>query len=313
MNKTIYTAVLLFTVLCSEGSFGAAPRFVKVSDHCYYLQLKESGENVAAVVTDDGILLMNPPQEPDLSIAIDALASMTSKSVRWIVFTEPGFSHTAYARVFADKNALILAAAGLQALSPPENAPQNGNGAAALSPSRLVFDKQMHLFPSNVEVRIIALQHKARTGGDVAVFVPAEKVLFVGGLYEAARYPDIDKATGGNPVDWMDGMKQVIDSVPVLKSAIPAAKPAAKPASKSEPEKTLEEGITVISARGEVSNLQNMKDLLESCKKLRTDIARAVKAGRTLNSYLASSASDPYRSYANFEPYAAQLFEALSK
>jgi hypothetical protein len=309
MKKSIYAAVFFFAVWCSEKSFGAAPRFIKVSDHCYYLQLKDSGENVAAVVTDDGILMVNPPQEPDLSIALDALATMTSKSVRWIVFTEPGFSRTSYARVFADRNALILTAARLQALSPPENAPQTGNGAAAPAPPRLIFEGQMHLFPSNVEVRIIALQHKARTGGDVALFVPAEKVLFVGGLFEAARFPDIDRAAGGSPVEWMDGMKQVIDSVPVLKSAIPAAKPAPKP----EQEKTLEEGVTVISARGEVSNLQNMKDLLESCKKLRADIARAVKAGRTLKSYLASSASDPYRSYENFEPYAAQLFEALSK
>jgi hypothetical protein len=313
MKKSIYTVVLVFAVWCSDESFGAAPRFIKVSDHCYYLQLKESGENVAAVVTDDGILMVNPPQEPDLSIAIDALATMTSKSVRWIVFTEPGFSRAAYPRVFAGRNALILAGARLQALSLPENAHQNEHGAAAPSPPRLIFEGQIHLFPSNVEVRIIALQHKARTGGDVVVFVPAEKVLFVGGLYEVARYPDVDRAAGGSPVDWIDGMKQVIDSVPVLKSAIPAAKPAAKPASKPEPEKTLEEGITVISSRGEVSNLQNMKDLLESCKKLRADIARAVKAGRTLNSYLASSASDPYRSYGNFEPYAAQLFEALSK
>jgi glyoxylase-like metal-dependent hydrolase (beta-lactamase superfamily II) len=313
MRRTIIAVMLLFAMWCSEGSFGAAPRFIKVSDHCYYLQLNESGENVAAIATDDGILMVNPPQEPDLSIAMEALATMTSKSVRWIVFTEPGFARTASARVLADRNALILAAARLQALSPPENAPQNGHDTAAPSPSRLIFDGQMHLFPSNVEVRIIALQHKARTGGDVAVFVPTEKVLFVGGLYEAARYPDIDKAAGGSPVDWIDGMKQVIDSVPVLKSAIPAAKPAAKPTAKTEPEKTLEEGITVISARGEVSNLQNMKDLLESCKKLRTDMARAVKAGRTLNSFLASSASDPYRSYGNFEPYAAQLFEALSK
>ena len=309
MKKSIYAVVLVFAVWCSVGSFGAAPRFIKVSDHCYYLQLKESGENVAAVVTDDGILLVNPPQEPEFSMAMDALATMTSKSVRWIVFTEPGFLSAAYARVFADKNVLILAGAKLQALSLPENAHQSGNGAAAPSPPRLIFEGEMHLFPSNVEVRIIALRHKARTGGDVVVFVPAEKVLFVGGLYEVARYPDVDRAAGGSPVDWMDGMKQVIDSVPVLKSAIPAAKPASKP----EPEKTLEEGITVISARGDVSNLQNMKDLLESCKKLRTDVARAVKAGRTLSGFLASPASDPYRSYGNFEPYGAQLFEALSK
>jgi len=143
----------------------------------------------------------------------------------------------------------------------------------------------------------------------MVVFIPAEKVLFIGRLYEAARYPDIDTAADGSPIDWMDGMKQVVDSIPVLKSAIPAAKPAAK----SDQEKTLEEGFTVVSGRGEVSNLQNMKDLLESCKKLRNDAARASRAGRTCSSFLASSGADPYWSYGNLESYATQLFEALVK
>jgi hypothetical protein len=309
MRRSIIAGMLFFTVWGSGSPFGAAPRFIKVSDHCYYLQLKDSGENVAVVATDDGVVMVNPPQEPDLSIAMTALANVTSRTVRWVVFTEPGLSRNADTRYFAEKNALVLTGAKLQALSPPETAHQNGSTASAPTPTRLIFEGQMHLFPSNVEVRIIALQHKARTGGDVVLFVPSEKVLFVGGLYEAARYPDIDTAAGGSAIDWMDGMKQVLDAVPVLKSAIPAAKPAPK----SEPEKTLEEGITVVSGRGEVSNLQNMKDLLESCKKLRNDIARAVKAGRTCDSFLASSVSDPYRSYGNLDSYARQLFEALAK
>jgi hypothetical protein len=309
MRRAIIAVVLFFIVSCSNGSFGAAPRFLKVSDHCYYMQLKESGENVAVVVTDDGVVMVNPPQEPGLSIAMEALATVTAKTVRWVVFTEPGPSRNADTRFFSDRNALILTSARLQTLSPPEPARPNGDAPAAPTPARLIFDGQMHLFPSNVEVRIIALQHKARTGGDVVVFVPAEKILIVGGLYEAARYPNIDIAAGGSAADWMDGMKQLIDAVPVLKAAIPAAKPAPK----SEQEKTLEEGFIVVSGRGEASNLQNMKDLLESCKKLRTDIARAVKAGRTCDSFLASSVADPYRSYSNLESYARQLFEALAR
>ena len=309
MRRAIIAVVLVFAVWCGERSFGAAQRFIKVSDHCYYLQLKDSGENVAVVVTDDGVLMVNPPQGPELPVVMEALATVTPKTVRWVVFTEPALSRNANTRIFSERNTLLLAGARLQSFSPPEPVRQNGNGSAVPAPARLIFEGQMHLFPSNVEVRILELQHKARTGGDVVVFVPAERVLFVGGLYEASRYPDIDTAAGGNPVDWMDGMKQVIDSVPVLKSAIPAAKAAAKP----EQEKTLEEGITVVSGRGDASNLQNMKDLLDSCKKLRNDISRAVKAGRTCSSFLASSGTDPYWSYGNLEPYATQLFEALAK
>jgi len=309
MRRSIVAAVLMFAVWCSGRVFAAAPRFSKVSDHCYYFQPKDGGDNVVAVVTDDGVLMVNPPQEPDLPAVMEALAKVTPKTVRWIVFTEPALSRNADTRFFSERNTLILAGARLQALAPPGPARQNGNGAPAPSPARLIFEGQMHLFPSNVEVRILALQHRARTGGDIVLFLPAEKVLIAGALYEAARYPDIDKAAGGSPIEWMDGMKQVIDSVPVLKSAMPATRPAAKP----DQVKTLEEGITVVSGRGEVSNLQNMKDLLESCKRLRNDVARAVRAGRTCSSFLASPGSDPYWSYGNLEPYATQLFEALSK
>ena len=298
---------LALALWCRGESFGAEPRFVKVSDHCYYMQLKESGENVGAVITDDGILLINPPQEPELIAVAGSLANTSSKAVRWVVATEPGLFPNTGAHFYSERNPILLASAKMQALLPVESQNQAGDRAKPFSSSRFIFERQMRLFPSNLEVRIIAIQHKARTGGDIAIFVPAEKVLFAGGLYEAARYPDIDTAREGSAVGWIDGMKQIIDSVPVLKVAIPAAKRAPK----TEPEKTIEEGITVISLRGEVSNLQNMKDLLESSRKLRNDISRSIRIGRTCSSFLNSSLSDPYRGYSNLESYAAQLFEAL--
>ena len=166
----------------------------------------------------------------------------------------------------------------------------------------------MHLFPQNLEIRITALEHKAQTGGDVVVYVPAEKVLFVGGLYEPARYPDIDTAAQGDASDWVDGLKQVVDSVPVLKPAIPQAKTE----SKTGIEKTLEEGIAVISGHGEASNFQNMKDLLNASQKLRADILKSIKGGRECEDFLNSSRANIYRSYSNFDTYAGNLCESLA-
>jgi len=130
--------------------------------------------------------MVNPPPEPDLSVVTDALAILTPKTVRWIVFTEPALSRNADTRFFFERNTLLLTGSRLQALSHPGPARQNRDGAAAPSPARIIFDGQMHLFPSNLEVRILALQYKARTGGDMVVFIPAEKVLFVGRLYASS-------------------------------------------------------------------------------------------------------------------------------
>jgi hypothetical protein len=141
----------------------------------------------------------------------------------------------------------------------------------------------------------------------VVVLVPDEKVVFAGALYEAGRYPDIDTGLRGNAGQWVDGLKEVVDSVPVLKQAITRGKPQPKTDSKEEPEKALEEGITVVSAQGEVSNFQNMKDLLSTSQKLRADMSRAIKGGRTCEGYLASPRADAYRSYGNFDSFATQL------
>jgi hypothetical protein len=303
MKKMISAAMLVFAIWCSNAASVVEPRFVKVSDHCYVIQLKESGKNVAAIITNDGSLLINPPQEPDLSAVVQALKPVSSKAVRWVVFTEPGLLPHSGAPFFAEQNPLFLASVKHRALF--DKSENKGIGTnEALSSSWLIFDRQMRLFPSDLEIRIFAVQHKARSGGDIVVFVPAEKVLFVGMLYEAARYPDIDTASEGSAVGWFDGMKQAIDSVPILKSAIPQVKPDPK----LDKDKKPEEFITVISSRGDASNLQNMKDLLDSSQKLRSEVVRMVKRGRNCSDFLASSASNPYRSYANLDAFAAQLF-----
>jgi hypothetical protein len=303
MKKLIFSSVLAFALACGCPAFSAGPRFVKLSDHCYYMQAKESGENVAAVVTNDGILLLNPPPEPELGSVIEALKAVSPKPVRWVVLSEPGMSRNMAAGFYAEQKPLFLTSARQKGLF-PKLEKKVEEAVEGFTSSGLIFDRQMRVFPSDLEVRLIALQHKARTGGDIVVFIPAEKVLFVGALYEAARYPDIDGIVEGSAMGWFDGLKQTMDAVPVLKSAIPQAKLDPK----LDKDKKPEEFITVLSAHGEPSNLQNMKDLLESTQKLRSEVAKFIKRGRNCSDFLASPVSDPYRSYSNLESFATQLF-----
>jgi glyoxylase-like metal-dependent hydrolase (beta-lactamase superfamily II) len=309
MKRFVITVFFLLALWGGNQSLGAPLRFEKVSDHCYYLQLKESGDNVAVVVTDEGILVVDPPSEPDLTPTVAALKRVSLKPVRWVVFSNPRSARSGGGQFFAEQGAVLLGGAKLRAISSSLATPDTGSVAGDLSAFPwLIFDTQIHLFPANMEIRIMALQHKAITGGDVVVHIPAEKVLFAGRVYESARYPEIDTAAHGDADEWVDGLKQVIDSVPVLKPAIPQAKVNPK----TEPEKTLEEGIVVLSARGEISNLQIAKDLLSASQKLRAEIVKVVKAGRSCDNFINSSRADGYRLYGNFNAYATQLCESLS-
>jgi glyoxylase-like metal-dependent hydrolase (beta-lactamase superfamily II) len=320
MRRARRAAELLLSFLFGFSCLAAPPKFEKVSDHCYYFQSKGETANVAAIVSDDGVLLINPSGEPDSAAALDAFKRLTSRPVRWVVNTDYRLARSGGAERFVEQGALVLGSRQINNLA--SGASDSGPGSAgaaqqekksakaadSVSPSWLVFERQMRVFPGGVEVRIFALQHKAHTGGDVVVFVPAEKVLIVGDLFVAGRYPEIDIAPGdGSALGWLDGMKQAIDSVPLLKAAI-LQKTEVKPGE----EKSLEESVTVISARGPRSNLQDMKDLLDAARKLRGEIAKAVSAGRDIESFLSSPAASPFRSFENLDSFARQLFDALS-
>lgn len=320
MREARHVSALLLSLLLGLHCFAAVPKFEKVSEHCYYFQSQGESANVAAIVSDDGVLLVNPPGDPDTA-ALDAFKKLTTRPVRWVVSTDYRFARSRGAERFIEQGALALRSKQINDLvsTAPASEPapagasqqdkKSGKPADSASAARLVFGHQMRVFPGGVEVRIIAVQHKAHTGGDVVVFVPAEKVLIVGDLYVAGKYPEIDVAPGdGSALGWLDGMKQVIDAVPLLKAAIPQ-KTEVKPGE----EKSLEESVTVISARGARSNLQEMKDLLDAAQKLRGEITKAVSGGRDIESFLSSPAASPFRSYENFDPFARQLFDALSQ
>jgi hypothetical protein len=141
----------------------------------------------------------------------------------------------------------------------------------------------------------------------------AEAIRKAADAYTRTRLtPTIIDQTGGegSALGWIDGLKQAIDTVPLLKSAMPPPKP--DPGKPPPEEKTLEELVTVIPGRGQRSNLQGMKDLLEAALKLRSELARAIGAGRSCESILSSSALGPVRSLGNFESFAAQLFDDLA-
>jgi len=362
MKKVLFALMLLALTAGAQPVDEENP-FGQVSDHCYVLNIEENGENLALVGTPQGVLLFDPPPEPDLSLLIDYLSTLDVGPVHWMVNTGFYFSEAAGVSYFAGQGAVMLTGfrqreSAVPDLEPPDepseslerpveasgfNEYNDPNSVVITFPGQeengveypempveekpsfpeFIFKNRMYLFPDDVEIEIYALQHEARTAADIFAYVPDEKVLFAGRLFESGYYPDIDISTGGSALLWIDALEQVIDSVPLLISAIPPKEDEEEPEKKEEggeegiegdsvvaeeeEEKTLEEMITVITARGEVTNLQTMKDMLDTSKKLRRGISRAVKAGRSCERYLDSSGADPYRIYGNFFPYAEQL------
>jgi hypothetical protein len=305
----------LALLLC--GGAVAQERFQKLTEHFYYLQ-SSSGPNIGALVSNEGILLINPPAESRLPAVVDALKRITPGQVRWIARTDnvaEGWHPAALVRqgasFFASEAAWKLNRKpeheiGLRLIYSP-----SVRAEPRLWPS-FIFSRQIRLFPGGVEAHLYSPQSARRRSADVVVFMPEEKVLQVGEIFRPGAFPEFGPLEGADAaVGWMDSLTQVIDLVPLLRSAMPQPKP--EPAEKEEEEKTLEELVQVVPATGPVSNLQEMKDLLEAARIMRSDIERAVAAGRSREGIPEMPGLARFRSWPGFEGFALRLFDGLSK
>jgi len=308
-------ASVIMILPSSQAAGSLAAGFHKVSGHFYCLESPAGTANTSAVVAGDGVLLIDPPPAPEIPELLNALRKITAKPVRWVVYTDYHGLCAGDSAAFQKMDALIIGSKEQDRLAASLPAADQGPGAqpGPMRPNpRFLFGRQLHLFPADIEVRILAIRYKARTAGDVFVYVPSENVLAVGDLFNPLNYPLIDSGTGeGSAPGWIDGLKQVIDSVPLLKSAIPQPKP--EPSAALEPEKTLEELVTVIPAHGAPANLKQMKDLHAIATKLRAEAARAVSYGRNREEFLRYLSWEAFGSYGNLEAFAGQLLDDLSR
>ncbi len=299
----------------SPAPHATAAGFRKVSDHFYYLASKTETANTGAMITAEGVLIVNPPPEVEAAGFQNALKAITARPVRWVVSTDYQQARSGEVQTFLKQGAAIIGSKELDRLA---SAPTAGDPVQTAAPAqtrpnpRFLLGSQLHLFPAGIEVRIIAVKPKARTAGDVFIFVPSEKVLVVGDLFTPGSYPAIDAGPGeGSAVGWIDGLKQVIDAVPLLKAAIPQPKP--EPPVPPEQEKTLEETVIVIPSHGEPSNLQQMKSMLATASKLKAETSKAVGAGRSREEFVKSLPADVFGTYSGLDAFAGQLFDELSR
>jgi glyoxylase-like metal-dependent hydrolase (beta-lactamase superfamily II) len=317
MKKTVLEA-FAFAILVLVASTPARPApagWQKVSAHFFSLESKSGAANTGIVVTTEGVLLIDPPPEAEIPDLQNALKTLSTRAVRWVVHTDYHQATTGEWATFLKQGAAIIGSRELDRLAgataPPE-LNQPGPAAPTRPNPRFLFGQQLHLWPAGIEIRILAVKPRARTAGDVVVFLPSEKVLVTGDFFSPFGFPALDTGTGeGSARGWIDGLKQVIEFVPLLKSAMP--QPKQEPPVPAEPEKTLEEAVIVIPGHGPASNMQQMKSLLSAAQKLRTDATRAVAAGRRRDDFIKSLPLDVFGEFSNFETFAGQLFDDLTK
>ena len=107
--KQFMGAVLTLSLLASlPVALPATVRFEKVTDHFYRLQLQAAGPVVGAVITDGGILLVNPPAQPQLADVLSALKVVKSEPLNWVVNTDYSYERNGGSSELVRQGAAML-------------------------------------------------------------------------------------------------------------------------------------------------------------------------------------------------------------
>ena len=171
----------------------------KVKDNLY--MISGEGGNVAALITDEGILLVDDMYDRNYAAVMGQVKALSDKPIRYVLNTHQHDDHSgsnaqmlaASVEVIAHKNARI----NMIALKQP--------GAP-----RITFTDEMQVHLGGKEIRT---RHYGRghTGGDAVIYFPELKVIHTGDLFlTRPTQPYIDYANGGSAIEWTKALDEVL-------------------------------------------------------------------------------------------------------
>jgi cyclase len=175
----------------------------EVADDLY--NIVGSGGNVAALVTTEGVILIDDKFEQNYDAIIENVRSVTDQPVRYVINTHYHADHSggnsrflSVAEVISTRNARTNILENRQSNAPP-----------GVLPARLAFTEEMSVFLGGQEVRA---RHFGRghTNSDAMVYFPAQRTVHMGDMM-AGTTPLIDYNGGGSIVDWTSSVDAMIE------------------------------------------------------------------------------------------------------
>jgi glyoxylase-like metal-dependent hydrolase (beta-lactamase superfamily II) len=242
--------LFLLALLSSPMSYAAAKypestvdmTLQQVSEHVYYVQgaagIATDNEgfisNAAAVVTDDGLVIVDALGSPSLAERfLGLLRQVTDKPVAKVILTHYHADHIYGIQVFEELGAEVIAPAGFDVyLNSPQAkerleerrfslSPWVNRNTRLVRPDRVISADETLRF-GGLDFRIIYLG-SAHSDGDLAVLVQNDRVLISGDIIFEGRVPFTGNA---DTEHWLEVL-QNLDTLDIA-ALVPGHGPSAK-------------------------------------------------------------------------------------
>ena len=206
----------------------AFPRVVKLADNVYgYEEIRQPGLTTVSmfVVGREGVLLVDGQGSVEATKKLlEAIVKTTGKPVKWYVVGSDHGDHTAGNSVLPDgvtfivhptsKAQLERDAANAKGADAKAIAEAKAKGAAApaarapviVPPTAMTGDRQVVDLGDGMQVEVVFLG-RAHTGGDLSVYVPKHKILFMSEAYLNRVFPAMRSAY---PSEWVKAIDRAL-------------------------------------------------------------------------------------------------------
>lgn len=202
------------------------PRIVKIAENVYgYEDFHNAGMMTVSmfVVGRDGVMLVDGQGSPAATQRlIDAIAKTTGKPIKWYVVGSDHGDHTAGNAVLPsgityivhpnsqaqlERDAANAKAANEKAVSEAaaKGAPAPTPRVVIVPPTAMSVDKQV-VDVGGVEAQVLFLG-RAHTGGDLMVYLPQQKILFMSEAYLNRVFPAMRSAY---PSEWVKTLDRAL-------------------------------------------------------------------------------------------------------
>lgn len=174
----------------------------KVHDDLY--EIEGDGGNVAVLVTNEGVVLVDDKYERDHDNIVAAVKSVTSEPVKYVFSTHYHEDHSGGNAKFLPTSEIIST----------RNARTNilehkqTNGSPNTKPARVVFTDESSVFVGGKEVRAHYFG-RGHTNGDAVIYFPELRTIHTGDLM-AGTSPLIDYPGGGSLAEWAKTLDNVM-------------------------------------------------------------------------------------------------------
>jgi glyoxylase-like metal-dependent hydrolase (beta-lactamase superfamily II) len=177
------------------------PRFVKIADNVYgYEEIRQPGFTTVSLVVigKNGVLLADGQGSPAATqTLLTKIATLTPLPVRWYVVGSDHGDHTG-GNSALPKDITFIVHPTSKAQLERDAASSNGQRVVIVPPVALSGDRQV-IDVGGTEVQVLFLG-RAHTGGDLSVYLPASKTLFMSEAYLNRVFPAMRSAY---PSDWV--------------------------------------------------------------------------------------------------------------